>query len=82
MRQQLMAFTLLTIAAHNTGHNTLTVFNNLAQFWITTSKTILDIRQNKLDTRVPSRVSERRKTLDLRKLGNIRKMSNFVGDAA
>ena len=40
----------------------------------------LDIYYNKLGTPVPSsRVAERLKTYDLRKLGNIRKMPNFGG---
>ena len=38
------------------SHNILTLFNNLAQVRITTSKTIPDIHNNKLATRVASRV--------------------------
>ena len=66
----------------NRGHNIQAVFNNLAQVQITTSKMMLDIYHNKLGTRVASRVAERLTTYDLRKLGNSRKMSNLVGDAA
>ena len=66
----------------NPGHNILALFNNLAQVWITTSKTILDILHNKLDTQVFPRVVERIKTSDLRKLRNIEKMSNMGGEAA
>ena len=43
---------------------------------------ILDIYHNKPGTRVVSGVAERLKTYDLRKLGNIRKMSNVGVDAA
>ena len=59
----------------------MAIFNNLDYIWITTSKTILDIQYNRLGTRVASRVAERLKTWDLRKLGNIRKMSNLGVDA-
>ena len=65
---------------YNPGHNILALFNNLAQVRITTSKTILDIKYNKVGTRVASRVAERLKTYNLRKLGSIRKMSNLGGD--
>ena len=47
---------------YNPGHNILILFNNLAQVWITTSKTILDTWHNKRGTRVASRVAERLKT--------------------
>ena len=57
-------------------------FNNLAQVRIETSIMIIDISYNKLGTRVALQVAERLKTLDLRKLGNIRKMSNLGEDAA
>ena len=61
----------------------MAIFNNLAYVWITTSKTILDFQDNKLGTRIASRVAERLKDLtDLRKLGNVRKMSNVGVDAA
>ena len=66
----------------NPGHNIWALFNNLAQVGIATSKTMLDIQYNKLGTRVASRVAERLKTQDLRKLRNIRKMSNLGGNAA
>ena len=67
---------------HNPGHNILALFNNLADILIPTSKTILDIQYSKRGIRVASRVAKRLKTQDLRKLGNIRKMSNLGGDAA
>ena len=54
------------------GHNVFALFNNLAQVWITTSKTILDIEDNKLGTRVAKRL----------RTWNIRKMSNVGADAA
>ena len=60
----------------NPAQNILALFNTLADVLIPTNKTILDIQYNKLGTRVASRVAER-----LRKLGNIKKMSNLGGDA-
>ena len=33
----------ISTSAYNGGHNILELFNNLAQFWITLSKTVLDI---------------------------------------
>ena len=33
----------LELVDYNPGHNILALFNNLAQVWIATSKTILDI---------------------------------------
>ena len=54
-------------------------FNNLAQVWITTSKTILDIYHNKLGTRVASRIAEGTKTDErLRKLGILEKCQIWV----
>ena len=47
---------------YNPGHNILILFNNLAQVWITASKTILDVWHNKRGTRVASRITERLKT--------------------
>ena len=67
---------------YDPGHNILELFNNLAQVRIATSKTILDIYHSKPATRVASRVAEWLKAKDLRKLGNIWKMSNLGGDAA
>ena len=49
--------------SYNPGHNTLALFNNLAQIEIPTSKMILDIQYNKLGTRVASQVAERLLTL-------------------
>ena len=67
----------------NPGHNIFAIFNNLAYVWITTSTTTLDFQDNKLGTRIASRVAERFKDLtDLKKLGNVRKMSNVGVDAA
>ena len=34
--------------SNNRGHNTLASFNNLAQVRITTSKTMLEVKHNKL----------------------------------
>ena len=46
------------------------------------SETKRDIQYIKLGIRVASRVVDRRKTQDLRKLGNIWKISNLCGDIA
>ena len=65
---------------YNLGHNILELYNNLVQASFTTSKTNLDMwyKYNKLSILVASRVGKRFKTKDLRKLGNIRKVSNSL----
>ena len=63
---------------YNPGHNILALFNNLAYVWLTTSKTILDIYQKRLGTLHGN--AEWLKTYNLRKFGNIRKMSNAEVD--
>ena len=64
-------------AIYNPGHNTLKLYNILVQIRFTTSNMKLDIYYSKLSIRVSSRVAERLKTYDPRKLGNIRKISNL-----
>ena len=66
----------------NPGHNILELYNILVKIRFTSSKTKLDIQYSKLGTRVTSRVAERLKTQDLRKLGNIRKISSLGGHIA
>ena len=61
----------------NPDHNILELYNILVQVRFNTSKTELDIQYSKLGKRVGSRVAERLKTQDLRKLGNIRKISDL-----
>ena len=68
--------------SYNPGHNVLELYNILVQIRFTTSKRKLDIQYSKLGIRVASRVAERLKTQDLRKLGNIRKISNLGGHIA
>ena len=58
---------------YNPGQNFLELYSFLAQVRFTTSKAKLDIRYNKLVIRVASRVTERLKTYDLRKLGILEK---------
>ena len=79
--------------SYNLGHNILELYNILVQVRFTTSKTKLDIWYSKLSIRVASRVAEQRplgggglcahtrkkKDLDLRKLENIREISNLGG---
>ena len=67
---------------YNLGHNILELYNVLVQIRLTTSKTKRDIYYSKHSTRVASRVAERFKTYDLRKLGNIWKTSNLQRDIA
>ena len=50
-------------------------FDVLTNFPFTTSETMRDYDLHKCYTRVVSRVAEQLKTYDLRKLGNIRKVS-------
>ena len=61
----------------NPGHNILELYNVLVQIRVATSKMKIDIWYNKLGTRVASRVTKQLKTQDLRKLGNIGKISNL-----
>ena len=64
---------------YNPGHNILELYSILVQIRFPTSKTKLDIQYSKLGIRVTSRVAKQLKTQDLRKLGNIRKISNLGG---
>ena len=73
-------FYRLNIVNCNPGHNISKLYNILVKIRFTTSKTKLDIYYSKLGTRGASRVAEQLKTEDLRKLGNIRKSSNFGGN--
>ena len=70
------------LQTYNPGHNILELYNILALIRYTTSKRKLDIQHSKLGVRVASRDAEQLKTQDLRKLGNIRKISNLVGHIA
>ena len=62
---------------YNLGHNILELYDVLVQVQSATSKATHDVYYNKLGIRNNPRVTERLKTLDLRKLGNIRKISNL-----
>ena len=66
----------------NPRQNILELYSVLVHVRFATSKAKLDIWNNKLGTRVASRVAERLKTEDIRKLGNIRKISILGGDIA
>ena len=66
----------------NLGHNILELQNILAQIRFTKSKRKLDIQYSKLRIRVVQGVAKRLKTQDLRKLENIRKISNLGGHIA
>ena len=57
------------------------LFMDLAQVRLDANKTILDIYQNKLGTGVASWVAKRLGIEDLKKLGNIKRMSNLGWDA-
>ena len=69
------ADTLIYFWNYNSGHNILELYNILVPIRFATSKRKLDILYSKLGIRV----AERSKTYDLRKLGNIRKISNLGG---
>ena len=66
----------------NPGHNILELCNILVQIRFTTSKMKLDIKYSKLSIQVVSQVSKQLTIYDLRKLENIRKISNFGGHIA
>ena len=55
---------------HNHGKNICILFRILSQFPFTASARELDHYSQKVNIRVASRVAERLKTQDLRKLGN------------
>ena len=55
-------------------------FKNLVQGWITASKATLPILCRKLGTQVSSQATKRLKVKNLRKLGNVRRMSGFGGE--
>ena len=65
--------------SYNARHNILELRNILVQIRFTTSKTKVDVQYSKLGIQVTSRVAERLKTQGLRKLGNIRKISDLGG---
>ena len=56
------------------GHNILELHILLLQVRLTTSKTKFDIWYHKIGIRIASRVAERFKTYDLRKIGNVGKI--------
>ena len=64
---------------HNSGHNIMELYIVLVKVRFAAGKTRLDIYCHKPGRRVASQVAERRKTWDLRKLWNNRKISNLVG---
>ena len=68
------------ISNYNLVHNILELYNVLVQIRLIASKTKCDIYYSKLGVRVVSKVAERLKTQDLRKLGNIKKVSNLRGN--
>ena len=64
----------------NPVHNILELYNIIAKVRFATRKMKLGIFYIKLGIPVVSRVSERLQTEDLRKLGNITKMSHLGGE--
>ena len=64
---------------YNLGQNIWRVFHFLVQVFFTTSETELDYYHQKVSVRVASRIAERLKTQDLRKLGNLRKIPEILG---
>ena len=68
---------LILSSTYNHFHNILRLFDALPNFRFTTSETVDDYYLCTWYIRVASRVAERLKTYDLRKLGNIRKVSKL-----
>ena len=66
-------------SSHSLVYSISIAYNILVRVRFTTSKTKLNIQYSKLGLRVASRVAERLKTYDLRKLENIRKISKLGG---
>ena len=54
-------------------------FSRFAQSFFITSKTEVDYYHQKMDVQVASRVAERLKTYDLKKLGIFKKISEMLG---
>ena len=69
----------IATSTHNPGHNILKLYHVLVQFWFTTSKVNLDIQFNKFGRRVTSQFAKQLKTQNLKKLGQITKISNLDG---
>ena len=65
------------MVTYNHFHNVLRLFDVLPNFPFTTSETTDDYYLQTWYIRVASQVAKRLKTLDLRKLGNIRKVSKL-----
>ena len=63
----------------NLGQNICRLFHFLAQFLFTTSETKLDYYYQKMNGRVASRVAEKLKTYDLRKLVSFNKIPEMFG---
>ena len=63
--------------SHNHNHNILRLFDVLPNFSFTTSETMRYYYLSNMYIRVASRVTKRLKTQDLRKLGNIMKVSKL-----
>ena len=62
----------------NLRQNICRHFNILAKFLFTTSETKLDYYHQKVNVQIASRVAERRKTWDLRKLGNFKEITETL----
>ena len=63
----------------NLGQKICRLFQFLAQFFFTTCETELDYYDQKVSVRFASRVAERLKTYDLRKLGKFKKIPEMLG---
>ena len=63
----------------NHGGSICRLFHVLVQFFFTTSKSELHYYHQRVNVQVASRVLERRKTQDLRKLRNFKKISEKLG---
>ena len=68
-----------SMEGHNQFHNILRLLDVLPNFLFTTSETMGHYYLETQYVRVASQVAERLKTEDLRKLGNIRKLSKLHG---
>ena len=68
----------MDLTIYNFGQNICRLFHFLARFLFTTSDTELDYYHNKTSVRVASRVPERLKPSDLRKLGNFKKIPQML----
>ena len=75
----MFSFLIKKPKVYNLGQNICGLFHFLSQLVFTTREAKLDCYHQKVNIQVASRVAERLKTCDLRKLGNFKKIPEMLG---